>query len=93
MTSAPLGPDAAALLRQIANDPDLMKAAHIAIEDHLIMLRDSHMMIGSSAGMPANGFVVREKDGSFSEIIRLGTRPGVAMALEAIADHIEANEG
>jgi hypothetical protein len=91
MSNAPLGTEVAALLRRIADDPELMQAAHLAIEDHLIELRDSCMMIGNSVGLPANGFVVRERDGSPSEIIRLGTRPGIEMALKAIADHIEAH--
>lgn len=91
MTGNPLGSDAAALLRRIADDPELMQAAHLAIEDELIELRDSCMMIGSSVGLPANGFVVREKDGSPSPVIRLGTRPGIVMALKAIADRIDAD--
>lgn len=91
MSDAPIRPDAAALLRQIADDPELMRAAHLAIEDHLIMLRDSGMFLGSSAGLPANGFVVREEDGSPSEIIRMGTRPGIEMTLKAIADHLDAD--
>jgi hypothetical protein len=33
---------------------------------------------------------VRDEDGSASEIIRLGTRPGIQLALQAIADKIES---
>jgi len=81
-----IGPDAAALLRKIAEDHELMTAAHLAIENKLIDLRDSGIMIG----VHANGLVVRGKDGSASEVIRMGTRMGIVMALKAIADHIEA---
>lgn len=87
----PMRPDAATLLRQIADNPELMAAAHLAIEDYLVMLRDSGMLIGGLNSMPRNGFVIREKDGSPSEIIRMGTKSGIEMALMAIADHIEAN--
>jgi hypothetical protein len=89
MTTPKLPDNAAALLRQIADDPDLMQAVHLAVEDHLIELRDSGMMIGGAMGLPANGFAVRNKDGSPSEIIRLGTRPGIQYALRALADHLD----
>lgn len=55
-----------------------LRLMHIAIENTLIELRDSGLgVIGS-----ANGFVVKEKDGSFSKIIRLGTQAGLRVALE-----------
>lgn len=85
-------PDIVAALRAIADDPDLMVAAHLAVEDHLVELRDSCMFIGGPDSLPANGFVIREKDGSPSEIIRLGTKPGIRMALKAIADKIQENQ-
>lgn len=91
MENERLGSDAAALLRQIADNPELMQAAHLAVENYLVELRDSEMMIGGPHGLPANGFTIRERDGSASEIIRLGTRPGIVLALKAIADRIEAD--
>jgi hypothetical protein len=82
-------PDIAAALRAIADDPELMIAAHLAVEGHLVELRDSSMFIGGPNGLPANGFVIRNRDSSPSEIIRLGTRPGIQLAIQAIADKIE----
>lgn len=79
----------AELLRNIADNPELMEAAHLAIEDHLVKMRDAGMFTGPHG----NGFVVREEDGSPSEVIRMGTRPGIVMALNAIADRIDAARG
>jgi hypothetical protein len=76
--------DAEAIRRVLAN-PDLITAAHVKIEDFLIEMRDSRVgLIG-----PANGFVVREFDSTPSDVIRLGTRDGITMALKAIAEALE----
>lgn len=78
-------PEVAALLREIADSDELMRAAHIAVEDLLIQMRDDRMSMPNRA----NGFVVRENDGSPSHVIRLGTRDGIAIAIRAIADRME----
>lgn len=90
--SQPLPDGTTAVLRRIADDPELMTAVHLAVEDHLIELRDSGMIIGGPSGLPANGFAVRNKDGSPSEIIRLGTRLGIQYALNALAARIDSQE-
>jgi hypothetical protein len=60
-------------------DADALTAAHVAVEDVLIELRDERVgVIG-----PANGFVVREKDGTHSGVMRLGTRAGLEIAIKA----------
>ena len=77
--------ETAEILRGLAEDPKALYAAHIALEDELVMMRDSRMWLG----MPANGLVIRERDGSESDIIRIGTREAVRRALVAIADFLE----
>lgn len=60
-------------------DEDALTAAHLAVEDVLIELRDGRIgVIG-----PANGFVVKEYDGSPSPVMRLGTRDGLRIAIGA----------
>lgn len=76
--------DAEAIRRVLAR-PELLTAAHVKIEDFLIEMRD--LRIGFLG--PANGLVVREFDKTPSDIIRLGTRDGIKMALEAIAVALE----
>lgn len=76
-------------LRQLAEDPDTLTAVHLAIEDQLIDMRDSGMFMGYGNSLPANGLVVREADGSPSDIIRMGTRHAVTAILWALADHVE----
>jgi hypothetical protein len=80
-------------LRRLAEDPDTLKAVHLAIEDQLIDMRDSRMFMGYGGSLPANGLVVREADGSPSEIIRMGTRHAITAILRALADHVERAEG
>ena len=56
-----------------------LTAAHVAVEDVLIEMRDGRIGILG----PANGFVVKEKDGSPSGIMRLGTRHGLEIGIKA----------
>jgi hypothetical protein len=66
----------------MALDEQALTAAHLAVEDVLIEMRDSRISVMG----PANGFVVNERDGSPSEIMRLGTREGLRIAIEAYLD-------
>ena len=78
--------EVATALRQMADDPELLwNVARRAIEDELVNWRDSRMFVPRN-----NGFVIREKDGSASEVIRFGPETGVRIALLALADHMEA---
>lgn len=71
-------------LRSLADDTELLyNVARAAIEDELIAWRDERMFV-----LRNNGFVVKEKDGSDSSIIRFGPETGVRIALRALADHI-----
>jgi len=70
-TARPSAPDAV--------DPAALQAAHIAVEDALIDLRD----MGVGVLGHANGFTVNYKDGSRSDIMRMGTRDGLRIAIAA----------
>jgi hypothetical protein len=91
MAAAERGADVwlAAALRKLADDPVLLTAVHLAIENELVELRDGGIVIGSRDRMPANGLVIKYPDGSSSEIIRMGTRDAVKLTLTSAADHLE----
>jgi hypothetical protein len=65
-----------------------LKAAHIAVEDALIEFRDA----GISVIGPANGFVVKSRDGTPSEIMRLGTRDGLRIGIKAYLAAVDAKQ-
>jgi hypothetical protein len=70
-------------------DEMALTAAHVAVEDELTDRRDRRIgLIG-----PANGFVVREADGAVSDIIRLGTRDGLRLAITAYLSAVRSKEG
>jgi hypothetical protein len=75
-----------ASLRELADDEELLwTVARRAIEAELIEFRDSRLSMLNRN----NGFVIKETDGTPSEIIRFGPEIGVRIALRAIADHLE----
>lgn len=74
----------AADLRNVASSAELMEIGRKAIEDELIEWRDARRFM-----LRNNGFAVREKDGTPSGIIRFGPEFGVAIALRAIAEHLD----
>lgn len=69
----------------ILNTPELLEVGRLAVENELIALRDARI----SQLFRGNGLVVREKDGSPSSHIRLGTDDALRIALEAIKTHVE----
>lgn len=74
------------ILRTIADEPRLVEAARIAIEDHLIDMRDRGIgLLGRG-----NGLVVRYADCTPSDIIRMSTPDAIVMALKTIADKLES---
>lgn len=75
----------AGLIRKLSESGEILTAAHLALEDELVDMRDRGMSIMG----PANGLVIRYRDGTPSDAIRLGTRDAVAMTLRAVADHLE----
>lgn len=68
-------------------DQDALMAAHIAVENVLIEFRDG----GISAIGCANGFVVNDRDGRPSPIMRLGTRDGLEIGIKAYLAAINAS--
>jgi len=74
--------------RELELDEKALTAAHLAIEDVLIEFRDLRVSVMG----PANGFVVRERDGSESPIMRLGTRDGLEIAIRAYLAATRAEE-
>ncbi len=78
----------AAELRKLATDPKILKRIHLTIEDLLVEFRDSGIgLIG-----PANGLIIKEKDGSSSDVIRLDTRGAVRLTLKTLADILDEKE-
>jgi hypothetical protein len=67
-------------------DERALTAAHKAVEDVLIEFRGARIGVLG----PANGFVVREYDGTDSPIMRLGTRDGLRIGIKA---YLEALRG
>ncbi len=75
-------------LRALADDHELLwTVARFAIEEELIDWRDNRRFM-----LRNNGFVIKEKDGTSSNVIRFGPEVGVRIALRAIADHLEADD-
>lgn len=74
-----------ARLREIAENNDLIRAAHLAIENEACDMRDRGIGILGRA----NGITVLYKDGSPSPVIRIGTADAVRLALKAIAQQMD----
>lgn len=72
-------------LKEIIESPELIEVGRKAIEDELIEMRDSRIGILNRG----NGLVVRERDGSPSDIIRLGTDHALLIGFKAILKHME----
>lgn len=85
--AAPVAPvDDTEVMSEIEIDEAALQRAHCAVEDVLIDFRDRRVgVIG-----PANGFIVKEFDGSESSIMRLGTRDGLRIGIKA---YLEATGG
>lgn len=60
-------------------DSDALTVAHVAVEDVLIERRDR----GIGVLGPANGLVVKERDGTPSPIMRMGTREALQIGITA----------
>lgn len=74
-------------LRKIAEDDRLLEVGRKAIEDELVMWRDSRL----STLNRGNGLVIREPDGTASSIIRFGPQTALRIGMKAIAEHLEAD--
>jgi hypothetical protein len=60
-------------------DEAALTAAHKAVEDALVNFRDNRISVLNRG----NGFVIRERDGQQSDILRLGTRDGLRIGIAA----------
>ncbi len=70
--------------RRVAEDPYLLQIAHQKIEDVAIGMRDAGMFVDR-----ANGIVCRDYDRTPSSMIRISTPDAVALAFQAVADHLD----
>lgn len=78
----------AALLRRLAVDSNLLwTVARRAVEDHLVEWRDERL----SMPLRNNGLVIKEKDGTGSDVIRFGPETAVRIGLLALAEHLDEN--
>jgi hypothetical protein len=59
-------------------DKSALEAARLAVEDMLVEFRDSRMFVLNN-----NGFVIKERDGTDSSIIRLSTAMGLSVGIRA----------
>ena len=76
------------LLRSLAENEELLEVGREAVENALLGLRDSRLSILDRG----NGLCIREKDGTPSSLIRLGTESALSIALKAIADKLEKED-
>lgn len=70
-------------LVSITDDPQLMEVARKAIEDELTDWRERRL-----STLRGNGLVIREKDGTPSQIIRFGPEVAMVIGLRALAKHL-----
>jgi hypothetical protein len=71
-------------LLALADNAELLEVGRRAVEDFLIELRDARIaLIGRN-----NGLVVKERDSTTSDIIRMGPEDCVRIALKAIAERL-----
>lgn len=72
------------VLKEVSDSAILLEVGRKAVEDALIASRDCRLFM-----LRNNGFVIKEKNGSPSNVIRFGTEVGVQIALRAIAKYLE----
>jgi hypothetical protein len=73
-----------AAARALAADDELLEVARLAIEDALIEWRDERR----SMPFRNNGLVVKERDGSPSDVIRFGPEMAMRIGLLAVAARV-----
>jgi hypothetical protein len=66
-------------MAEIELDESALALAHLAVEDTLIRFRDRRIGVLGKA----NGFVVNERNGEPSPVMRLGTRDGLRIGIKA----------
>jgi hypothetical protein len=66
-------------------DQAALTAAHLAVEDELVEMRDAYMSVLG----PANGLVIKNRDGSESSAMRMGTREALQIGITAYLAAVE----
>lgn len=77
-----------AALIALADDANAVQAAHVALEDQLIALRDAGVQATGPRGHARNGLSVCDPSGAPSPVIRAGTEDAVRMTLRALAGYL-----
>lgn len=73
---------------ELVINEEALTAAHLAVEDVLVDLRDRGIgLLGFG-----NGFVIRHRDGSDSDIMRLGTRAGLRIGIKAYLETVGVDQ-
>ncbi len=76
------------LLKLAENKQLLYEVARLAVEDVLVDFRDSRISFPGRN----NGLVIKEKDRSPSDVIRMPIETAISIALKALADHLDPQE-
>ena len=77
--------DKISLLNEISEDEDLLEIGRLAIENELVYFRDNMM-----SQIRGNGLVIKEFDGTPSDIIRFGPEIALKIGLKAIAESLSS---
>jgi hypothetical protein len=72
------------ILRGVADDDHLMEVARQAVENTLVEWRDDRI----SELRRNNGLVIKERDGTASDVIRFGPETAMRIGLTAIAEFL-----
>ena len=72
-------------LSEVIENNEMLEIGRKAVEDALVELRDERISLLDRG----NGLVILEKDGSFSNTIRLGAEDALRIALKAIIRKVE----
>jgi DNA-binding FadR family transcriptional regulator len=75
-------------LGAVAENDELLEVGRKAVEEALIEWRDARL----SEPVRRNGLIVREKDGTPSDVIRFGPETALRIGLRAIAAHLAVAE-
>jgi hypothetical protein len=74
-------------INKVVSNPVLLEVGRRAIEDTLVSFRDARISVLNRN----NGLVIRERNGTASDIIRLGPEDALRIGLKAIIKFL--NEG
>lgn len=75
----------AEIARALADDDFLLEVARQSIENVLVEWRDDRI----SEIRRNNGLVIKERDGTSSDVIRFGPETAMRIGLTAIADYLK----